>query len=107
MSASIGTSAAAASIFSRVRTPAEPSQLLGSGASPKAGSLEMLSQKLMRDPQPQRRFGPIPSVPGMRTSQAHVRVGSSTMVSSTGLRDRFWRAASDTLIAIGAPWFSR
>jgi hypothetical protein len=51
-------------------------------------SLQLLNESLNLEPGQQRRFGPFPAVPGKRTSQVNVRVGSSAMPGSTGFSYR-------------------
>lgn len=46
--------------------------------------LLVVNQNLTRDPQQQRRLGPVPAVSGERTSQGNAQVGSSAMPGSTG-----------------------
>jgi hypothetical protein len=51
-------------------------------------NLQVINENLTLDPRQQRRFGPFPAVPGKRTSQVNVRVGSSAMPGSTGFSYR-------------------
>jgi len=51
-------------------------------------NLQVVNDNLTLDPQPQRRLGPFPAVPGKRTSKVNVRVGSSAMPGSTGFSYR-------------------
>ncbi len=51
-------------------------------------NLQLANENLTLDPQQQRRLGPFPAVPGKRTSQVNVRVGSSAMPGSTGFSYR-------------------
>jgi hypothetical protein len=53
-------------------------------------TLQLINSSLSLAPQQQRRFGPFPAVPGKRTSQVNVRVGSSAMPGSTGFSYRVW-----------------
>ena len=51
-------------------------------------NLQLVNDNLSLDPRQQRRLGPFPAVPGKRTSQVNVRVGSSAMPGSTGFSYR-------------------
>lgn len=51
-------------------------------------NLQVVNDNLILDPRQQRRLGPFPAVPGKRTSNVNVRVGSSTMPGSTGFSYR-------------------
>lgn len=51
-------------------------------------NLQVVNENLTLDPAQRRFFGPFPAVPGKRTSQVNVRVGSSTMPGSTGFSYR-------------------
>ena len=51
-------------------------------------NLQLANDNLNLDPQQQRLLGPFPAVPGKRTSQVNVRVGSSSMPGSTGFSYR-------------------
>jgi hypothetical protein len=51
-------------------------------------NLQLVNDNLSLDPQQQRRLGPFPAVPGKRTSQVNVRVGSAAMPGSTGFSYR-------------------
>lgn len=51
-------------------------------------NLQLLNQNLTLAPGEERRLGPFPAVPGKRTSQVNVRVGSSTMPGATGFSYR-------------------
>jgi len=51
-------------------------------------NLQLVNQNLTLDPQEQRNLGPFPTVPGKRTGQVNVRVGSSSMPGSTGFSYR-------------------
>jgi hypothetical protein len=50
--------------------------------------LQLLNENLNLEPGQQRHFGPFAAVPGKRTSQVNVRVGSSAMPGSTGFSYR-------------------
>ena len=47
-------------------------------------NLQVVNENLSLEPAQKRVFGPFPSVPGKRTNQVNVRVGSSAMPGSTG-----------------------
>ena len=51
-------------------------------------NLQLVNDNLTLAPAQQRRLGPFPAVPGKRTSQVNVRVGSSSMPGSTGFSYR-------------------
>jgi hypothetical protein len=51
-------------------------------------NLRLVNENLNLQPQQERQFGPFPAVPGKRTSQVNVRVGSSAMPGSTGFSYR-------------------
>jgi hypothetical protein len=51
-------------------------------------SLQVVNENVTLDPGKRRIFGPFPAVPGKRTSQVNVRVGSSAMPGSTGFSYR-------------------
>jgi hypothetical protein len=51
-------------------------------------NLQVVNENLTLDPGQRRNFGPFPAVPGKRTSQVNVRVGSSAMPGSTGFSYR-------------------
>lgn len=51
-------------------------------------NLQIVNENLTLDPKQVRTFGPFPTVPGKRTSQVNVRVGSSAMPGSTGFSYR-------------------
>jgi hypothetical protein len=51
-------------------------------------NLQLVNDNLTLAPGQQRRLGPFPAVPGKRTSQVNVRVGSSAMPGSTGFSYR-------------------
>jgi len=51
-------------------------------------NLQLVNDNLTLPPGQQRRLGPFPAVPGKRTSQVNVRVGSSAMPGSTGFSYR-------------------
>ncbi|SBO42715.1 hypothetical protein [Cyanobium sp. NIES-981] len=50
--------------------------------------LRLVNENLNLQPREERQFGPFPAVPGKRTSQVNVRVGSSAMPGSTGFSYR-------------------
>ena len=68
----------------------------GEGTVPRAmflrftdgSNLQVVNENLTLTPGAKRSFGPFPAVPGKRTSQVNVRVGSSTMPGSTGFSYR-------------------
>lgn len=51
-------------------------------------NLQVVNENLTLNPGQRRALGPFPAVPGKRTSQVNVRVGSSTMPGSTGFSYR-------------------
>ncbi|MFO0031997.1 MAG: hypothetical protein ACK54Z_07020 [Cyanobacteriota bacterium] len=51
-------------------------------------NLQVVNENVSLDPGQRRLFGPFPAVPGKRTSQVNVRVGSSAMPGSTGFSYR-------------------
>jgi hypothetical protein len=51
-------------------------------------NLQVVNENLTLQPGQRRALGPFPAVPGKRTSQVNVRVGSSTMPGSTGFSYR-------------------
>jgi hypothetical protein len=51
-------------------------------------NLQVVNENLTLNPSERRVFGPFPAVPGKRTNQVNVRVGSSTMPGSTGFSYR-------------------
>lgn len=51
-------------------------------------NLQVVNENLTLDPGQRRVFGPFPAVPGKRTNQVNVRVGSSSMPASTGFSYR-------------------
>jgi hypothetical protein len=51
-------------------------------------SLQVVNENLDLTPGQRRVFGPFPAVPGKRTNQVNVRVGSSAMPGSTGFSYR-------------------
>lgn len=58
-------------------------------------SLQVFNQNLPLAPGESHSFGPFPSVPGKRTSQLNVRVGSSAMPGSTGFSYSVWVEGGD------------
>ncbi|MGB5136610.1 MAG: hypothetical protein WBN89_15710 [Prochlorococcaceae cyanobacterium] len=51
-------------------------------------NLRLVDDNVTLDPEQRRTFGPFPAVPGRRTNQVNVRVGSTTMPGSTGFSYR-------------------
>ncbi len=51
-------------------------------------NLQVVNENLNLGPGERRVFGPFPAVPGKRTNQVNVRVGSSAMPGSTGFSYR-------------------
>jgi hypothetical protein len=51
-------------------------------------NLQVVNENLSLNPGERRVFGPFPAVPGKRTNQVNVRVGSSSMPGSTGFSYR-------------------
>jgi hypothetical protein len=51
-------------------------------------NLQVVNENLNLNPGERRVFGPFPAVPGKRTNQVNVRVGSSSMPGSTGFSYR-------------------
>lgn len=58
-------------------------------------NLRVFEQNLELAPGETRSFGPFQSVPGKRTSQLNVRVGSSSMPGSTGFSYSVWVEGCD------------
>ncbi|MCP9927716.1 hypothetical protein [Cyanobium sp. CH-040] len=48
----------------------------------------LLRENVTLQPEQSRSFGPFPAVPGRRTNQVNVRVGSTTMPGSIGFSYR-------------------